>query len=123
MKQMFILIKKHYQLYIIRSWDSETTFLNLPKKLCQFLITQIFHKNVRFLLKGSIQEIKTNFITLILYQLMTKAISDQFINLFYQTNSNLNQREQNYILSLQWAFSKNDEQVKNALQWIRKTTY
>ncbi len=59
-------------------------------------------------------------LSLIRYQLMTKDIFDEFINLFNQTNSNLNQREKNYILFLQCAFSTDDEQVKNVLQWIQK---
>jgi hypothetical protein len=59
-------------------------------------------------------------LSLIRYQLMTQAIFDQFLTLFNQTNSNLNQREQNYILFLQCAFSTNDEQVKNVLHWIQK---
>jgi hypothetical protein len=32
----------------------------------------------------------------------------------------VNQREENYILFLQCAFSTNNEQVKNVLQWIEK---
>ncbi|CAF3902890.1 unnamed protein product [Rotaria sordida] len=59
-------------------------------------------------------------LSLIRYQLMTQDIFDQFLILFNQTNSNVNQRQQNYILFLQCAFSTNDEQVKNVLQWIQK---
>ncbi|CAM4750560.1 unnamed protein product [Rotaria magnacalcarata] len=59
-------------------------------------------------------------LSLIRYQLMTKDIFDQFLTLFYQTNSNVKQREQNYLLFLQCAVSTNDEQVKNVLQWIQK---
>ncbi len=59
-------------------------------------------------------------LSLIRYQLLTKDIFDQFLILFNQTSSSINQREQNYILLLQCAFSTNDEQVKNVLQWIQK---
>ncbi|CAF4880269.1 unnamed protein product, partial [Rotaria sp. Silwood1] len=59
-------------------------------------------------------------LSLIRYQLMTQNIYDQFLTLFNQTSSSIHQREQNYILFLQCAFSTNDEQVKNILQWIQK---
>ncbi|CAF3289844.1 unnamed protein product [Rotaria sp. Silwood2] len=59
-------------------------------------------------------------LSLIRYQLMTQDIFDQLLTLFNQTSSNVHQREQNYILFLQCAFSTNDEQVKNILQWIQK---
>ncbi|CAF4767172.1 unnamed protein product, partial [Rotaria socialis] len=59
-------------------------------------------------------------LSLIRYQFMTKDIFDQFLTLFYQTNSNVKQREQNYLLFLQCVVSTNDEQVKNVLQWIQK---
>jgi hypothetical protein len=59
-------------------------------------------------------------LSLIRYQFMTQDIFDQFVTLFNQTSSNINQREQNYILFLQCAFSTNNEQVKNVLQWIQK---
>jgi hypothetical protein len=59
-------------------------------------------------------------LSLIRYQLMTPDVFDQLVILFNQTSSSLNQREQNYIFILQCAFSTNDEQVKNVLQWIQK---
>ncbi|CAF3971219.1 unnamed protein product [Adineta steineri] len=59
-------------------------------------------------------------LSLIRYQLMTKDIFDQFIILFNQTSSTAQQREQNYLLFLQCAFSTNDEQVKHVLEWIEK---
>ncbi|CAF2712049.1 unnamed protein product [Rotaria sp. Silwood2] len=59
-------------------------------------------------------------LSLIRYQLMTQDSFDQFLILFNQTSSNVHQREQNYILFLQCAFSINDEQVRNILQWIQK---
>jgi hypothetical protein len=52
---------KHKQIYVRRPWDSETTFLNLPNKLCQLLNIQGFEKNIRFLLKGNIEEIRRHF--------------------------------------------------------------
>ena len=57
---------------------------------------------------------------LLRYQTMTKDVFDQMISLFHQTSSNLNLRERNYIIFLQCAFSTNEEQVKNVLQWIQK---
>ncbi len=59
-------------------------------------------------------------LSLIRYQLMTQDIFDQFVTLFNQTGSNLTQREQNYILILQCAFSTNEEKVQLVLQWIQK---
>ncbi|CAF0977112.1 unnamed protein product [Adineta steineri] len=52
---------KRKQLYVKRPWDSETTFIDLPNKLCQLLNIQGFEKNIRFLLKGTIDEIKKHF--------------------------------------------------------------
>ncbi|CAF0863685.1 unnamed protein product, partial [Adineta steineri] len=52
---------KRKQLYVKRPWDSETTFIDLPNKLCQLLNIQGFEKNIRFLLKGTIEEIKKHF--------------------------------------------------------------
>ena len=59
-------------------------------------------------------------VSFIRYQFMTEDIFDQFIILFNQTSSNINQRENNYVLFLQCALTTNDEQVKNVLHWIRK---
>ena len=50
--------------YITRPWDSETTFINLPKKLCQLLKIEGFENNLRFLLKGTKEEIIKKFKTL-----------------------------------------------------------
>ncbi|CAF1142611.1 unnamed protein product [Adineta ricciae] len=52
---------KHKQLYVTRPWDSETTFIDLPNKLCLLLNIQGFEKNLRFLLKGTIEEIRKHF--------------------------------------------------------------
>jgi hypothetical protein len=51
------------QLYVTRPWDGETTFIDLPNKLCQLLNIQGFEKNIRFLLKGTIREITKHFKT------------------------------------------------------------
>jgi hypothetical protein len=50
-------------LYVARPWDSETTFINLPNKLCQLLNIQGFEDKLRFLLKGTIEEIEKHFTT------------------------------------------------------------
>ncbi len=57
---------------------------------------------------------------LIRYQTMTKEIFDQFLSLFKQTGSDVNQRQKNYPLFLQCALYTNEESVKNVLQWIEK---
>jgi hypothetical protein len=54
---------KHRQLYVRRPWDSETTFIDLPNKLCLLLNIPGFEKNIRFLIKGTIEEIKDHFKT------------------------------------------------------------
>jgi hypothetical protein len=54
---------RNKQLYVTRPWDSETTFINLPNKLCQLLNIQRFEDKLRFLLKGTIEEIKKHFTT------------------------------------------------------------
>ncbi len=51
----------HKQLYVRRPWNSETTFIDLPNKLCQLLNTRGFEQNIRFLLKGTIEEIRNHF--------------------------------------------------------------
>lgn len=48
-------------LYVTRPWDSETTFIDLPNKLCQLLKIKSFDDKLRFLLKGTIDEIKKHF--------------------------------------------------------------
>ncbi|CAM4802546.1 unnamed protein product [Rotaria magnacalcarata] len=52
----------HKQLYVTRPWNSETTFIDLPKKLCQLLNIHGFEDKLRFLLKGTIEEIKRQFV-------------------------------------------------------------
>ncbi|CAF2995219.1 unnamed protein product [Rotaria socialis] len=52
----------HKQLYVTRPWNSETTFIDLPNKLCQLLNIHGFEHKLRFLLKGTIEEIKKHFI-------------------------------------------------------------
>ena len=52
---------KHKQLYVRRPWDSETTFIDLPNKLCLLFNISGFEKNIRFLLKGTIEEIQDHF--------------------------------------------------------------
>ena len=59
-------------------------------------------------------------LSLIRYQTMTQDVFNQFLTLFYQTSSNMNLRQQNYIHILRCAFSTSDEQVKNVLQWIQR---
>ncbi len=54
---------KYRQLYVRRPWDSETTFIDLPNKLCLLLNIPGFEKNIRFLIKGTIEEIKDHFKT------------------------------------------------------------
>jgi hypothetical protein len=49
------------QFYMTRPWHSETTFINLPNKLCQLLNIQGFEDKLRFLLKAEIEEIKKYF--------------------------------------------------------------
>ncbi|CAF1950707.1 unnamed protein product [Rotaria magnacalcarata] len=49
------------ELYVSRPWNSETTFISLPKKLCQLLNIKGFEDNLRFLLKAPIIEIKAYF--------------------------------------------------------------
>jgi hypothetical protein len=52
---------RNKQLYVTRPWDSETTFINLPNKLCQLLNIHGFEDKLRFLLKGTIEEIQKHF--------------------------------------------------------------
>ena len=47
--------------YFTRPWDSETTLIDLPRKLCRLLNIQGFEENLRFLLKGQQTEIRTRF--------------------------------------------------------------
>jgi len=68
--------------------------------------------------KGIIKASKR--LELIRYQTMTKDIFDEFLSLFKQTGSDLNQRQLNYPLFFQCAFYTNEENVKNVLQWIEK---
>ncbi len=59
-------------------------------------------------------------LTLIRYQIMTKELFDLFLSLFKQTGSNVNQRQKNYPLFLQCAFSTDEQFTQNVLQWIEK---
>jgi hypothetical protein len=59
-------------------------------------------------------------LSLIRYQSMTKEIFDEFLSLFKQTGSDVNQRQKNYPLFFQCALLTNEESVKNVLQWIEK---
>ncbi len=47
--------------YLIRQWNSETTFIDLPNKLCQLLNIQGFEDKLRFLLKAEKEEIIRHF--------------------------------------------------------------
>jgi hypothetical protein len=49
------------QFYMTRPWHSETTLINLPKKLCQLLTIEGFEDELRFLLKAEKEEIIKNF--------------------------------------------------------------
>jgi hypothetical protein len=51
----------HQQFYVIRPWDSEMTFIDLPKILCQLLKIEGFEGNLRFLLKAEREEILIQF--------------------------------------------------------------
>jgi hypothetical protein len=51
----------HQQLYVTRPWSSETTFIDLPKKLCQLLNIQGFEDKLRYLLKAKSEEIRKYF--------------------------------------------------------------
>jgi hypothetical protein len=51
----------HQKFYITRQWDTETTFIDLPNKLCQLLKIQGFEGELRFLLKAENEEISKYF--------------------------------------------------------------
>ncbi len=51
----------HQQFYLTRPWYSETTFIDLPKKLCQLLKIEGFEEDLRFLIKGEKEEILKRF--------------------------------------------------------------
>jgi hypothetical protein len=59
-------------------------------------------------------------LSLIRYQIMTKELFDLFLSLFKQTGSNVDQRQKNYPIFLQCAFSTNEQFTQNVLQWIEK---
>ncbi|CAF1560999.1 unnamed protein product, partial [Adineta steineri] len=59
-------------------------------------------------------------LSLIRYQTMTEEIFNEFLSLFKQTSSDVNQRQVNYPLFFQCAVSTNGESVKKVLQWIEK---
>jgi hypothetical protein len=47
--------------YLTRQWDSETTFIDLPNKLCQLLSIERFEGQLRFLLKAKREDINKYF--------------------------------------------------------------
>jgi hypothetical protein len=51
----------HQKFYVIRPWKSETTLIDLPKKLCQLLNIIGFEEKLRFLLRAGKEEIIKNF--------------------------------------------------------------
>lgn len=53
--------KINQQFYIIRPWNSETSLMELPNKLCQLLNIQGFEDKLRFLLKAAREEIIRHF--------------------------------------------------------------
>ncbi|CAF0964760.1 unnamed protein product [Rotaria sordida] len=81
---------RNKQLYVTRPWDSETTFINLPNKLCQLLNIHGFEDKLRFLLKGTIGEIKQHFTNnsieiptnkdIIILEPLSSSISIQLMN-------------------------------------------
>ena len=59
-------------------------------------------------------------LSLLRYQLMTQQVFDEFLSLFKQTGSDVNQRVQNYPLLFHCALSTNEQFVQKTLQWIEK---
>jgi hypothetical protein len=59
-------------------------------------------------------------LSLLRYQRMTQKVFDQFLSLFKQTGSDVNQRQENSPLFLQCAISTNEENVEKVIQWIEK---
>ncbi len=51
----------HQQFYVTRPWNSETTFIDLPNKLCQLFNIQRFEDKLRYLLKAEREEIRKYF--------------------------------------------------------------
>ena len=54
------------------------------------------------------------------YQRMTKELFEQFLSLFKQTGSDVDQRRTNYPLFLRCAVSTNEQFAQDVLQWIEK---
>jgi len=54
------------------------------------------------------------------YELMTSEIFNQFLFLFQQSGSDINQRKRMYVFFLQCAISTDQQSVKRVLQWIQK---
>jgi len=54
------------------------------------------------------------------YQTMTNELFDQFLSLFKQVSSDVNQRADNYPILFECALRTNEENVQKALQWIEK---
>ena len=60
-------------------------------------------------------------LTFLRYQLMNKDLFDQFLLLFKETGSNVNQRQENYPLFIQSAISTNDHLLtQNVIEFITK---
>ena len=51
----------HQQFYICRPWNSATTVMDLPSKLCKLLNIEGFEEKLRFLLEAQIKEIIKHF--------------------------------------------------------------
>ena len=52
---------KQQEFHVTKPWDSETTFTDLPRELCQLLQAKGFEDQLRFLLKANEREIETYF--------------------------------------------------------------
>ncbi|CAF4051216.1 unnamed protein product [Adineta steineri] len=59
-------------------------------------------------------------LSFIRHQIMTQEVFDEFLSLFKQTSSDVNQRYENYPLFFQCAVSTNAESVNKVLLWIEK---
>ncbi|CAF0890845.1 unnamed protein product [Adineta steineri] len=59
-------------------------------------------------------------LSFIRHQIMTQEVFDEFLSLFKQTDSDVNQRYENYPLFFQCAISTNAESVNKVLLWIEK---
>ncbi|CAF4393484.1 unnamed protein product, partial [Adineta steineri] len=59
-------------------------------------------------------------LSFIRHQIMTEEVFDEFLSLFKQRSSDVNQRYENYPLFFQCAVSTNAESVNKVLLWIEK---